>query len=98
MLQKQMPVWVSHYPPDSCQEDGDRPAATCALEVREQGWVGGTGAEGRRPAQGGLGSRQTPETWSALARAAPAWHWETQSGPVGTRPLGGRPSFRHPQA
>ncbi|KAB0374547.1 hypothetical protein FD755_013039 [Muntiacus reevesi] len=32
MLQKQMPVWVSHYPPDSCQEDGDRPAATCALE------------------------------------------------------------------
>lgn len=75
MLQKQMPVWVSHYPPDSCQEDGDRPAATCALEVRAKGWVGGPGAEGRRHTQRGLGSRQTPDTRSTLARAAPAWHW-----------------------
>lgn len=86
MLQKQMPIWVSHYPPDSCQEDGDRPAATCALEVRAKGWVGGPGAEGRRHTQRGLGSRRL----------------QTHGAPWLGQPLLGTgdtvwPSFRYPQ-
>ncbi|XP_045439551.1 cytosolic phospholipase A2 epsilon isoform X4 [Pipistrellus kuhlii] len=32
MLQKQMPAWVSHHPPDPCQAGDSRPSATCGLE------------------------------------------------------------------
>ncbi|XP_057577809.1 cytosolic phospholipase A2 epsilon isoform X2 [Hippopotamus amphibius kiboko] len=32
MLQRQMPVWASHYPADPCQAEDGRPSATCTLE------------------------------------------------------------------
>nr|XP_045380203.1 cytosolic phospholipase A2 epsilon isoform X2 [Camelus bactrianus] len=32
MLQRQMPVWVSHTLPDSCQAEDGRPPTTCAME------------------------------------------------------------------
>ena len=56
MLQRQMPAWLSHYLPDLYQAEDGKPSSPCALEVREQCWVGGAEAEGRRQAQGGLGA------------------------------------------
>ncbi|XP_072818718.1 cytosolic phospholipase A2 epsilon isoform X2 [Vicugna pacos] len=32
MFQRQMPVWVSHTQPDSCQAEDGRPPTTCAME------------------------------------------------------------------
>jgi hypothetical protein len=56
MLQRQMPVWVSHSLPDPCQEEDGKCLATCALKVRvtmlgnwgwtlkaRETWLGGEG-------------------------------------------------------
>lgn len=93
MLQKQVPVWVSHFPGDPHQAEDGRPPAACTLEVREQGWVGGPGAEG------GDGLREGWEHCKDMKQfSSGSLCLETWSGPLGTGLLGGWPGCGYPLA